>query len=78
MNWVFFYSLYISKLGFFSFLFVRSFPPHVLGNSPQRVIGASAIFLSFRIILLYLIWKFLWGNFRSAPETLRDEKAPIS
>lgn len=64
------------KVGFFTFCLLASFHP-VLGKQPPNVLRASLIFLSFRIILLYLIWKFLWGNFHTSPEILHDEKAPV-
>lgn len=79
MNWFFFLffleSVYF-KVGFFTFCLLGSFHP-VLGKQPPNVVRASLICLSFRIILLYLIWKFLWGNFHTSPEILHDEKAPV-
>lgn len=65
-----------SKVGFFTFCLLGSFHP-VLGKQPPNVVRASLIFLSFRIILLYLIWKFVWGNFHTSPEILQNEKAPV-
>lgn len=78
MNWfclLFLESVYF-KVGFFTFCLLGSFHP-VLGKQPPDVVRASLISLSFRIILLYLIWKFLWGNFHTSPEILDDEKAPV-
>lgn len=80
MNCCFSFFLFLEsvyfKVGYFTFCLLGSFHA-VLGKQPPDVIRASLIFLSFRIILLYLIWKFLWGNFHISPEILHDEKAPV-
>lgn len=77
MYMIFFFleSVYF-KVGFFTFCLLGSFHPTVGKRAPD-VVRASLTFVSFRIILLYLIWKFLWGNFHTSPEILHDEKAPV-